>query len=57
MERGAWRATDHGVARVKHNLATKPPPFNTVMCGYMISNWSGDLITVKEFYFILFNYF
>ena len=26
MDRGAWRATVHGVARVRHNLATKPPP-------------------------------
>ena len=26
MDRGAWRATFHGVARVRHNLATKPPP-------------------------------
>ena len=25
MDRGAWRATVHGVARVKHDLATKPP--------------------------------
>ena len=26
MDRGAWQATVHGVARVRHNLATKPPP-------------------------------
>ena len=26
MERGAWPATVHGVARVRHNLVTKPPP-------------------------------
>ena len=26
MDRGTWRATVHGVARIKHNLATKPPP-------------------------------
>ena len=25
MERGAWQATVHGVTRVGHNLATKPP--------------------------------
>ena len=29
MERGAWQATVHGVARVRHNLATKPPPTTT----------------------------
>ena len=26
MDRGAWRATVHGVAKVGHNLATTPPP-------------------------------
>ena len=25
MERGAWRATVHGVARVRHDLAARPP--------------------------------
>ena len=24
-DRGAWRARVHGVARVRHDLATKPP--------------------------------
>ena len=26
MDRGAWQATVHGVARFGHDLATKPPP-------------------------------
>ena len=26
VDRGAWRATVHGVARVRHNWVTKPPP-------------------------------
>ena len=26
MDRGAWQATVHGVAGVRHNLVTKPPP-------------------------------
>ena len=26
MDRGAWQATVHGVARVGHDLLTKPPP-------------------------------
>ena len=26
IDRGAWRATVHGVARVGHDLVTKPPP-------------------------------
>ena len=25
MDRRAWRATVHGVPRVRHDLATKPP--------------------------------
>ena len=30
MDRGAWWATVSGVARVRHNLVTKPPPPYTV---------------------------
>ena len=26
MDRGDWQATVHGVTRVRHDLATKPPP-------------------------------
>ena len=26
MDRGAWQATVNSIARVGHNLATKPPP-------------------------------
>ena len=26
MARGAWWATTHGITRVRHDLATKPPP-------------------------------
>ena len=26
MDRGAWQATVHGVARVGHDLTTEPPP-------------------------------
>ena len=26
MDRGVWEATVHGLARVGHDLATKPPP-------------------------------
>ena len=28
MDKGAWQATVHGLARVGHNLATKPPPLS-----------------------------
>ena len=30
MDRGAWRAIVHGVTRVRHDLATKPPPLSLV---------------------------
>ena len=26
MDRGAWQVIVHGIARVRHNLMTKPPP-------------------------------
>ena len=26
MDRGAWQATVHGVAKSQHHLVTKPPP-------------------------------
>ena len=26
MDRGTWQATVHGITRVGHELATKPPP-------------------------------
>ena len=26
IDRGAWQATVHGITRVRHDLATKPPP-------------------------------
>ena len=28
MDRGAWQSIVHGVLRVRHNLATKLPPFD-----------------------------
>ena len=33
IDRGAWQATVHGVTKVGHNLATKPPPH-----GILLSN-------------------
>ena len=32
MDRGAWQATVHGVARAGHNLASKPPPSKIPRC-------------------------
>ena len=35
MNRGAWQATVFGVARVRHELVTKPPHKNVTFClGY-----------------------
>ena len=31
MDRGTWRATVHRVARVGHDLVTKPPLFHVYM--------------------------
>ena len=31
IDRGAWQATVHGVTRVGHNLATKPPPHGILL--------------------------
>ena len=36
IDRGAWRATVHGVTRVKHDLVTKP----TTMPEDKVSDWS-----------------
>ena len=33
MDRGAWQATVHGVARVRHNSVTKPPPTSVFLPG------------------------
>ena len=30
MDRGTWRTTVYGVARVRYDLVTKPPPPNSI---------------------------
>ena len=42
MDRGAWRATVHVVARVRHNLATKLPQFQVE------EDWSKDCSDLKK---------
>ena len=32
MDRGDWQATVHGIPRVGHNLAIKPPPKSVGVC-------------------------
>ena len=44
MAREAWRATVHGVARVRHNLATKPPPPRAVIVVWL-GNYSCSQIS------------
>ena len=39
MDRGAWRATVHGVARVRHDLTSKPPPWVTALLMGRIWGW------------------
>ena len=34
MDRGTWQATVHGVARVRHDLATKLPPQTSIYAKY-----------------------
>ena len=36
MDRGAWQATVHGIARVGHDLATKPPP---LIFSFFVYSW------------------
>ena len=35
MDRGAWRATVHGIAGIGHNLVTKPLPHSTLEAHHM----------------------
>ena len=43
MDRGAWQATVHGVTRVQHHLATKPPPPPGKVSTWIILNDKQDL--------------
>ena len=52
MDRAAWWAPVHGVTRVKHNLATKPPSIRDLL--YTTGNYIKYLIKKKEFWYLLF---
>ena len=43
LDRGAWQATVHGVTRVRHHLATKPPPLPGKVSTWIIQNDKQDL--------------
>ena len=36
MDPGAWWAAVHAVTRVRHNLATKPPPIGGVLINQIL---------------------
>ena len=49
MNRGPWQATVHGVARVVHNLVSKPPPPPPPPCQwYKITNRKREYMKVEE---------
>ena len=54
MDRGPWRATARGVARVGHDLSTKPPPGDSEGRGSLAnySTWDGrvsnNLVTKQQ---------
>ena len=47
MDGGAWQATVHGVARVGHNLVTKPPP-HIVKVKVLIAQWCPALCDPRD---------
>ena len=52
MERGAWRAIVHGVARVGHDLDTKPLQPCAHIINYLITLHRNCSMTSKEFKFL-----
>ena len=40
MDRGAWRATVHGITRVRHHLVTKSPPSHYIL----VEKWADQLL-------------
>ena len=48
MDRGAWQATVHGVARVRHDLATKPPPPPLIKHYFMNTVSRGEKCSVPH---------
>ena len=54
MDRGARQTTVHGVARVRHDLGTKPPPppFHTYVRGIALNTEhvlpDGNLTTIRQ---------
>ena len=58
MNRGAWQATDHAVARVGHDLATKSPSPELLLRanGTLYVNYLQELILKRKYSSNLFWY-
>ena len=48
MDRGAWLATVHGIARVRHDSATKPPPPSPKLTQHCKSIYTPIKIFLKQ---------
>ena len=51
MDRGAWRATVHGITRVGHDLVTKPPP--GTLWGCRGRTWNRGVACKGQFCLVL----
>ena len=49
MDRGAWQATVHVVASVRHNLETKPPPYSHYIWVVKAKKWDLSLKDEKVY--------
>ena len=50
MDRRAWQATVHGVARVGHNLATKLPPISLKIDWFDLRAVQGTLKSLLQYH-------
>ena len=48
MDRGAWRATVHRITRVRHDLATTPPPSPHIPVSEMLKCETKVLLRIGE---------
>ena len=51
IDRGAWRATIHGVARVGHDLVTKSPPLALMTNFLSLPSSKNVLISPEEYFY------
>ena len=55
MDRGAWGPAVHGVARVRHDLVTKPPPPSDGVFSNFIFVCNYNYMAIRfKFYLIFF---